>query len=71
MEASEPRVYVRHLRACGFCLIPGGRDWFKQHGLSWRDFLRNGIAVSALSGIDDALMRRVVDKALEEHRSKQ
>jgi hypothetical protein len=42
------KVYVEHFRACGFCLIPGTRDWFKQHGMNFRDFLKNGIDADKL-----------------------
>lgn len=62
----EPRVYPRHIQQCGYCLVPGARNWFKLHNLDWRDFMHNGIAFSALEGIDDALCESAKQKALEE-----
>lgn len=61
------RVYSRHLRSCGFCLTPGGRTWFQQHGLDWKDFIRNGVEMSVLEAIDDALAKRVVAAAKKEY----
>lgn len=62
----ELRVYPRHLRACGYCLIPGGRDLALHLGLDWRDFIRNGIAVSELEGINDAMVQNVIATARNE-----
>lgn len=64
--SEEPRVYVRHLRLAGFCLVPGGRDWFNLHGLDWRDFVKNGIPVSKVERIDDLLCKRVCEIALKD-----
>lgn len=63
------RIYSRHLRQCGFCLIPGGRDWFNQHNLDWRDFIKNGILVESIKHIDDDLARKVLDKANTEYKN--
>ena len=65
--AGEPRLYARHVRACGICLIPGARNWFALHGLDWRDFLRNGIPVSTVEAIGDSIAREAVGHAMKEH----
>lgn len=65
-DGIEPRVYARHLRACGYCLIPGGRDWAKHHGVDWRDFIKNGIPVSVLREVNDPMCQRVIAKAVQE-----
>lgn len=59
-------VMPRHIQQCGFCLIPGARDWFKQHNLDWRSFVYNGIAASELLKIDDSLSKTVVEQAMKE-----
>lgn len=63
----EARAYPRHLQANRYCLVPGGRDWFKHHGLDWRDFLRNGIPVVVLQQIDDSMAKNVINSALREY----
>lgn len=70
-EESEVRVYVRHIRACGYCLVPGARDCARHHGLDWRDFIRNGIPVSTLKAINDVMCQNIVAKALQEYSQKQ
>ena len=48
---TETRAYVRHLRPT-YCPA-AGRQWFAAHGLSWRDFVREGIAVETLEQTGD------------------
>lgn len=65
----ERLVKLKHLRAVrmysnNLC-IPGSREFFKRHGLDWEDFIRNGIDVEILLGIDDAMAHEVVRKANE------
>lgn len=62
-----PRIYARHLQKSGFCLIPGGRDWFKAHDLDWRSFIENGIAISDVEHIDDAMCKAAIRAALKEY----
>lgn len=64
---SERRVYVRHLRSAGYCLIPGGREWFEHHNLDWRSFIKNGIELETLQRIDDVMCQRVCREALKEY----
>lgn len=67
--SEELRVYPRHVQACGFCLMPGARNWFRLHNLDWRDFLMNGIPFSRLEGIDDGLCQRAKEAAIAEAKS--
>lgn len=60
------RVYTRHVRGCGFCLIPGARDWFAVHGLDWRDFVRNGIPASTILATGDPMAVQAVRAAERE-----
>ncbi len=60
MEAD--RVYMKDVRAATMC-SRGGRAWFKKHNLDWMDFLKNGIEISRLEKIDDAMCARVVEVA--------
>jgi hypothetical protein len=65
MEHPETRVYVRHVRQCGFCLS-GVRKWAELHGLDYRDFLSNGIPVSQILQIQDAYAKQIIDRAIKE-----
>ncbi len=39
------------------------REWFRRHGLDWRDFVRNGIAAETLEATGDGLALALVDWA--------
>ena len=58
-------VHIRHIRATRLC-TKGARAWFEQHGLSWDDFLDNGITFERLEALDDALANRVMATARKE-----
>lgn len=60
------RIYPHHVQQCGYCLVPGARDWFKHHNLDWRSFVYNGIDASQLAGIQDSLCTAVIEQALKE-----
>lgn len=53
------RVYRRHLNAMHYC-ARGSREFFQKHGMSWADFLRNGVEREALEKLKDAM----ADKAI-------
>lgn len=55
----EVRVYPRHIRAAGMCLIPGAKEFFASHGLDWREFMKNGLPVSQILATGDALAEQV------------
>lgn len=59
------RVYVRHVRAAGFC-IPGLRIWCKERGFSFKDFIRNGIEAEKLVVLNDAMASKAVELAERE-----
>lgn len=52
-------IHVRKALQCS----GGARKFFKRHHLDWSDFLRNGISVSKLEKIDDAMCRQVIEEA--------
>lgn len=60
------RAYVRHLRANGYCGAAAA-PWFAQHGLDWKDFVKNGIELDTLRAIDDLAARKVVAAAEAEY----
>jgi hypothetical protein len=45
-------LHPRHARQAELC-FRGGRQWFAAHGLSWQDFLDNGISETRLREIGD------------------
>ena len=57
-------MIVKHsdLASCRFC-NRGARQFFERNGLSWQDFMANGIDSSDLEKFDDAMVRTVVARA--------
>lgn len=62
---SEPRVYMRHLRAAKIC-SGGARAWWSHNGLDWSAFLSDGIAGELLLKTGDPYAKRVVGIAKAE-----
>ena len=60
------RVYPRHARQCGFCLVPGVKTWMETHGFSWQVFIREGLPAADIQAVGDAMGNDVVNKAIEE-----
>lgn len=58
-------VTMKHVRAAGYCSRQP-REWFKQQGLSWSDFVANGIDSEVLLATGDGLAKKVVDIAESE-----
>ena len=63
------QIYAHHLYSVpnfnggtGYCAA-GCREWFAAHGLSWADFVANGIAEAALAATGDELAHRVIEHA--------
>ena len=65
MSGADVIVHMRHVRAANLC-SRGGRAWFHHHGLSWTDFLRDGIPAATLRATGDALAARAVSAAEKE-----
>jgi len=40
--------------------MSGARDWFESHGLSWTDFLENGLPTDQIRALNDPLGNRVI-----------
>ena len=61
-------IRLEHCRAItgpngkGYC-SRGMREFAKQQGLDWEDFLANGIDSAILGRIDDEMVRRVIEGA--------
>lgn len=64
-EVTSPRVFIRHVRAARLC-TKGGRAWFASYGLSWTNFLKEGIDIATLEATGDPLAARAIAKAREE-----
>ena len=68
-DATTPRIQgqkvvvtVQDLRAARLC-FQGSRPWLVRHGLSWQEFLANGIEAETLEATGDALALRVIARA--------
>lgn len=59
------KVYPRHIRKAALC-TRGARAWFKKQGLSWSDFVTNGITDDALTATGDPLALRAANVARKE-----
>ena len=68
MDETELRIWPRHLYSVpfsgrkGYCAA-GSRQWFCAYGLSWSDFVANGIDASALTKTGDPLAVALVEHA--------
>lgn len=64
----DPIITIDDIRLAGHCPA-GARDWFRDHGLDFRTFLREGAAASALLAVDDnGLAVQVIErKKAREH----
>jgi hypothetical protein len=59
---AEVIVTLKDMRELRYCSkVP--RKWFERHGLSWSDFLANGIPASKLEATGDAMALKVVEVA--------
>ena len=56
----EVRIYPKHIRMAGMCLIPGAKSFAERYGLDWKDFVKNGIEVSKVIETGDELGMQVV-----------
>jgi hypothetical protein len=55
---------MRHLRAAGLCA--DSKIWWKDNGLDWRDFVKNGIPGETLIATGDPLALKPVIAARAE-----
>ena len=51
---AEIIVTMKHVRAANMC-SRGARQWFASRGLDYNDFLKNGLPISRVDAIGDAL----------------
>jgi hypothetical protein len=58
--SQNPNVTIEDVRAAGYC-VSGARTWFRQHGLSFRDFMREGVPISTLEATGDAIALRMCE----------
>jgi len=56
------RVTIADVRKLGYC-VSGQRRFAEQHGIDFKDFIRNGIPASTLLATDDDMARRAVMEA--------
>ncbi len=62
---TRPMLRVAHIRQAGLCL-QGARAWFKRHGWSYNDFIRDGRPVEDFEETGCPLAQRAVKIAREE-----
>jgi hypothetical protein len=61
MTDYNPIIRIDDIRLAGYC-ASGARRWFEQHGLDFRDFLKNGIRADAFTAAGDHLAALVVER---------
>ncbi|WP_180076916.1 hypothetical protein [Acinetobacter sp. YH12251] len=60
------RIYIRHMRAAGYCRKEGVKPFFNARNWDWQDFLANGIEAQKLIDTNDVMALRVVEIAKAE-----
>jgi hypothetical protein len=58
------RIQAKHLRPAinaGKACLPQARAIIERHGYTWKQFLREGILISELRKLDDAVIDEVLD----------
>ncbi|MEC7118659.1 MAG: hypothetical protein VXW65_01995 [Pseudomonadota bacterium] len=55
-------VIYADMRALGYC-SKGAREWFAQHGLDYRQFVRSGLDADTLLATGDAMAVKTVEQA--------
>lgn len=55
------KITLADINANGNC-INGIRKWTAQHGISFREFAKDGIEVEALSHINDPMLTDCIEK---------
>ena len=53
------KIYMSDLRKAKMC-AKGARSFAGRNGIDWTDFLKNGIDISKIENIDDAMVQQVV-----------
>lgn len=61
------KVYMRHVRAAGYCRKEGVKPFFDARNWDWLDFIKNGINAEKLIETNDAMALKVVEIAQEEY----
>lgn len=51
------------MMACNYC-NRGARAFCLRHGINWQLFIKQGIPISEVEHIDDAMLKRVIEYAL-------
>lgn len=65
----KPRVHMRHIRGALLC-SRGAREWFKEHNLSWTEFLEHGTSFDDIANTNDHFGQQVLEVVLREHEGK-
>ena len=67
IEDGEVIITITDIREAGHC-VRGVKDWFEQHDLNFKAFLRDGIDAKTFVGTGDSLAQMVVDLKMERER---
>lgn len=63
-DLSSVTITITDIRAAGIC-ASGARRWFRDHGIDFAAFLKDGISAAELIERGDQMAQRVVDRKLE------
>lgn len=61
---NDPLVRIEHVKQARMC-TRGARAWFAHHGLSYQEFLLNGMPASVIEATQDAMGIQVARIARE------
>jgi len=59
------KLTIQDCRDVGFCIFPGVKAACAKHNIDFRDFVKNGTPLTELEGLDDANVKRAVERAKE------
>ncbi|WP_374663938.1 hypothetical protein [Acinetobacter sp.] len=67
------KIYIRHIRAAGYCRKEGVKPFFDAQKWDWPDFLANGIDADIVEKTNDAMALKIVEiaQAEEDERRKE
>ena len=61
-QSKENKIYMHHIREAMLC-CKGLRSFAKMHGFNYSDFIKNGISISKIKNMDDAMVQKVIKLA--------
>lgn len=59
------KLTVQDCRDVGFCIFPGVKAACAKHDIDFRSFVKHGVPLTELADLNDANVKRAVERARE------